>query len=197
MPKGTLGTHVLTNKLTKVLFTHIKTALPEIQKEIREKIRDLEDRLRLLGPPMPIESQEKVQLLWGMITTFCTSYNNSISGKYEGRKGTRRMLTGELEGGAKVKLLFYSLYKEYTIGGKMAGDDYSVKRLFNSGRIMISKEPLSCMKEMLYQDFHLWMCSSFSFIHFFKNLLSQLLRPFKRFTCTLRHLQNRYAKESS
>ena len=38
MPPGYLGCHVLTNKLTKLLFTHIKHNLPEIIREIREKL---------------------------------------------------------------------------------------------------------------------------------------------------------------
>lgn len=37
MPPGYLGCGVLTSKLTKLLFTHIKHSLPEIIKEIREK----------------------------------------------------------------------------------------------------------------------------------------------------------------
>lgn len=37
MPQGSLGTEVLTSKLSKILFTHIKHNLPEITKEIRER----------------------------------------------------------------------------------------------------------------------------------------------------------------
>lgn len=37
MPQQFLGTEILTTKLTKVLFTHIKHNLPEITKEIKEK----------------------------------------------------------------------------------------------------------------------------------------------------------------
>ena len=59
-----LGTETLTNKLTKVLFTHIKHNLPEILKEIKDKIRDIEDRLKDLGPSLPMDGHEKMQLLW-------------------------------------------------------------------------------------------------------------------------------------
>jgi len=45
----------LTNKLTKILFTHIKHNLPEIMKEIRSKMKECEDDLRDLGPPMPLD----------------------------------------------------------------------------------------------------------------------------------------------
>lgn len=60
MPPGCLGTDVLTSKLTKVLFTHIKHNLPEITKEIKEKQRDIEDRLKDLGPPLPHDGPEKM-----------------------------------------------------------------------------------------------------------------------------------------
>ena len=53
MPQNTLGTDILTCKLTKVMFTHIKHNLPEITKEIREKAKEVEDRLKDLGPPLP------------------------------------------------------------------------------------------------------------------------------------------------
>lgn len=53
MPQNHFGTETLTSKLTKVLFTHIKHNLPEITKEIKDKQRDIEDRLRDLGPPLP------------------------------------------------------------------------------------------------------------------------------------------------
>jgi len=70
MPQNLLGIGNLTTKLTRILFTHIKHSLPEIMKEIRDKIRETEDDLRDLGPPMPAESGEKMQVLWNMITDF-------------------------------------------------------------------------------------------------------------------------------
>ena len=47
-----LGIFNLTNKLTKILFTHIKHSLPEIMHEIKDKARETEDDLKDLGPPM-------------------------------------------------------------------------------------------------------------------------------------------------
>jgi hypothetical protein len=70
MPQGLLGIGSLTTKLTKILFTHIKHSLPEIMKEIRDKQKETEDDLRDLGPPMPAQDNEKMQLLWNMITDF-------------------------------------------------------------------------------------------------------------------------------
>ena len=60
MPQNLLGIANLTDKLTKILFTHIKHSLPEIVKEIRDKVKETEEDLRDLGPPMPAGSQEKM-----------------------------------------------------------------------------------------------------------------------------------------
>lgn len=70
MPPGFLGSEVLTNKLTKILFTHIKHNLPEIIREIRDKLKETEGELRDLGPAMPNTPNEKMHLLWNMITEF-------------------------------------------------------------------------------------------------------------------------------
>jgi hypothetical protein len=39
MPQGLLGIGNLTNKLTKILFTHIKHSLPDITREIKSKVK--------------------------------------------------------------------------------------------------------------------------------------------------------------
>ena len=70
MSQGLLGIHNLTTKLTKILFTHIKHCLPDITREIKAKIKETEDDLKDLGPPMPVESGHKTQLLWNMINDF-------------------------------------------------------------------------------------------------------------------------------
>ncbi len=108
MPSSTLGTDVLTAKLTPVLFTHIKHNLPEITSEITNKIKDVEERLKDLGPPLPLEGNEKMHLLWNMITDFIQTYKNTITGKYDSKRyqisGAQNNNKKELSGGAKVKL---------------------------------------------------------------------------------------------
>ncbi len=42
MPQGYLGTKALTKKLTDTMFYHIRRILPDILKEIGEKIKDCE-----------------------------------------------------------------------------------------------------------------------------------------------------------
>jgi hypothetical protein len=76
MPSGTLGCDVLIQKLTGILFTHIKHTLPTIVNEIREKLRADEEDLRELGPPLPSDHAEKMQLIWSMILEFLRSYEN-------------------------------------------------------------------------------------------------------------------------
>ena len=114
MPQNLLGIGNLTTKLSKILFTHIKHTLPEIMKEIRDKIRETEEDLKDLGPAMPHDGAEKMQVLWNMITDFIQTYKNTISGKYDNK---RIMNSGaakaDLSGGAKIKMSFYNLYTEY------------------------------------------------------------------------------------
>lgn len=52
------------------MFFHIKKNLPMIIKDIRLKTKQLEDDLAELGEPMPSRSEEKMQLLWQMVTDF-------------------------------------------------------------------------------------------------------------------------------
>lgn len=70
MPQGLLGCDVLTNKLSRILFTHIKHNLPEIINEIREKLRETEGDLEDLGEPMPSSKGEKLHMVWAMIYEF-------------------------------------------------------------------------------------------------------------------------------
>ena len=121
LPNEVLGTLSLTKKLTKVLFTHIKNYLPQIVKEINIRRRDVEEQLRCLGPPLPHESTEKLQLLWNMVTEFCTNFKNTIAGRYISQpdKATRGV-----SGGARIKHYYYKIYKEF-IGSYSATSTYS------------------------------------------------------------------------
>jgi len=103
----------LTTKLTRILFTHIKHSLPEIMKEIRDKIRETEDDLKDLGPSMPAEAGEKMQLLYSMVTEFVQTYKNTISGRYDNKRVMSNQGRTDLSGGARIKMSFYSLYSEY------------------------------------------------------------------------------------
>ena len=112
MPPGYLGTEVLTQKLTKVLFNHIKHFLPEILKETLNRIKDCDDRLKQLGPSTPQDPKFKFQLLWNLVTDFCEIYKNSIKGKFDRRKSSR--VTKDLAGGAVIKNYFKNLLHEFS-----------------------------------------------------------------------------------
>ena len=111
LPPGHVGTEALTQKLTKVLFGHIRNTLPEIAKEIQNKIKECEERLKDLGEPLPSSAKEKMQLLWNMITDFTENFKNNIKGKYDPKRHAR--VSGEISGGAKIKMMFQELYSEF------------------------------------------------------------------------------------
>ncbi|KFG34414.1 dynamin gtpase, partial [Toxoplasma gondii FOU] len=54
LPPHLVGVHSLVDKLTKVLFRHIKNFLPEIKREISSKTRVVLDRLQELGEVRPL-----------------------------------------------------------------------------------------------------------------------------------------------
>lgn len=83
MPPGYVGTEVLSSKLTKILYTHIRKHLPDINKEISLKAMDCEDRLKDLGTSLPVTTKEKMHLLWSLSTKFTENFKNAISGRYD------------------------------------------------------------------------------------------------------------------
>lgn len=109
---GYLGTQTLSNKLTQILYTHIKHNLPDIIKEISERIQEVNERLEELGPPMPEDKSEKLQIAWTMVMEFCTRFKNAIAGKVYDRK-ERKDKDGKYQGGAQIKVMYYYLYKEF------------------------------------------------------------------------------------
>ena len=121
LPQENLGTLSLTKKLTKVLFTHIKNYLPQIVKEINVRRRDVDEQLRCLGPALPTDSTEKLQLLWNMVTEFCSNFKNTIAGRYISQP---EKATKGISGGTRIKHYYYKIYKEY-IGSYSATSTYS------------------------------------------------------------------------
>jgi hypothetical protein len=107
-----LGTDVLTQKCTKIMFTHIKSHLPDIMREIKDKMQQINERLKDLGPPMPSLPKEKAHLLYNMVTEFCNLFKSTISGKYDARRD--RGNSKDIYGGARIKMLLENLYREFT-----------------------------------------------------------------------------------
>ena len=124
MPRNLLGCDNLIKKLTKILFTHIKYTLPEINNEIKKIIKENEEELRDLGEAMPDDNALKMQLLWNMINDFIGTYKSTILGKYDPKRivGQNK---NELSGGAKIKAGYWNLYEEEAKSDYKACAEYS------------------------------------------------------------------------
>lgn len=119
-----LGTKALTTKLSTCLFNHIRAILPSIVKEIKDKLKECEERLSDLGPSLPREQKDKMQLVWTMITDFTENFNNTIKGKYDARRTT---IHSELSGGAVIKMMFNELYEDFIQKNFRATKEYTDK----------------------------------------------------------------------
>jgi len=113
MGLGFVGTQTLSDKLTKILYTHIKHNLPDITKELNERNQEVTDRLNELGVPMPEEPNEKLQMAWAMVMEFCSNFKNAIAGKAVNRR-ERKERGKQFQGGAQIKIMYHRLYKEYS-----------------------------------------------------------------------------------
>jgi len=110
MPPGYVGTDILIQKLTKILFRMIREHLPTIVKAINDHIKIAEEELSLLGQPLPIDDVGKLNLLWNMLSEYCETYKNVLKGKYD----SKRMSYVKDEGGYKIKACFKDLLSDFT-----------------------------------------------------------------------------------
>lgn len=134
LPKDCYGTDTLTHKLSRVMYAHIRSALPDIIKEVEEKLKSIEGRLKDLGAPLPSTDAQRMQTLWGMITSFITAFKNKIVGKFDMKamQQKKEKVTHELTGGAKIKSVFFDLYKEYSVPEYKATSELSDKDIERS-----------------------------------------------------------------
>ena len=123
MPPGYLGVETLTQKLTKILFHHIRNYLPDILKEINSKIRDCEDRLKDLGTSLPTTTKDKIQLLWSLTTKFTENFKNALSGRFDVKLDS--VIEQDVSGAAQIKAMFSELYGNYIEKGYKATEDYT------------------------------------------------------------------------
>mmetsp|Transcript_95934 Transcript_95934/g.240452 ORF Transcript_95934/g.240452 Transcript_95934/m.240452 type:complete len:818 (-) Transcript_95934:159-2612(-) len=131
LPPGLVGTPVLIDKLTQILFQSMRRFLPEIKKEINEKRRGVQERLDELGNGVPVEDAERVQMMWTLVTDYCEMFKNTIRGKYD-RKLQRYMVhlpntgSNSMSGGAQVRGILNDFlwdYMEVAITADMSDDD--------------------------------------------------------------------------
>nr|CAJ20697.1 DyNamin-like protein, putative [Toxoplasma gondii RH] len=112
LPPHLVGVHSLVDKLTKVLFRHIKNFLPEIKREISSKTRVVLDRLQELGEGVPMEPSERAQLLWTAITDYVEIFKNTIRGKYDKRL-QMYFEHKDITGGSQIRTIFNELLEEF------------------------------------------------------------------------------------
>ena len=55
VPKEQLGTRALVEKLSTIFFKHIRKSLPKIMDEIDAKVVECDDKIRRMGPSLPVE----------------------------------------------------------------------------------------------------------------------------------------------
>lgn len=120
------GTNSLTDKLTKVLLKHIKHFLPDIKREINDKMRVINDKLYELGTNVPLDTTQKTQLLWSMISDFCEIFKNTLKGKYDKRLQVF-IENNDIISGLKVRSIFNEFLDEY-VGKNVTHDltDYDI-----------------------------------------------------------------------
>jgi len=123
MPHGYVGTEVLTQKLTKILFAHIRNYLPEIIKEINGKINECEERLKELGTDLPLTTRDKVHLLWSLVTKFTENFKNAVSGRYDSK--LESVIEQDISGAARIKAMFTELYGSYVDREFKSTEDYT------------------------------------------------------------------------
>ena len=123
MGHGFTGTKILSDKLTQILYTHIKHNLPDIVKEISERIVEVTDRLEELGPPMPEDSGEKLQMAWSMVMEFCSNFKDAIAGKAYQKKN-RKEKKRKYQGGAQIKIMYYHLFREFAMPNYRITEEY-------------------------------------------------------------------------
>jgi dynamin 1-like protein len=128
LPPGLTGTTVLIDKLTLVLCHHIRQFLPQIKREVSERVRKVEERLEELGNGVPEGAADRVQMMWTMISAYADMFTNTIRGKYDKRLTLFMQETKETQsGGAKVRAVFNDFLSTYAnekgVGSLMTDDE--------------------------------------------------------------------------
>lgn len=107
MPQSYLGTEALVNKLTTVMYRHIKRTMPSIIAEIDGKVVECEKNIKDLGTALPVEDREKLLLVWKLISDFTDKVKAGISGEYNPDIPN---IKKDLLGGVRIKLKFNDVY---------------------------------------------------------------------------------------
>lgn len=110
LEKGAAGTRCLVDKLSLILGRNIQQSLPEITRELTEKIDDYEGEMKALGQPLAENAGDRLNFINVMINEFTQAYADSIKGKYtKGKKADRDPI------GVPIRKLFLDIFKEHSV----------------------------------------------------------------------------------
>ena len=51
--------------------------------EIDNKTKECEDKLRRLGPSLPVDQKDRMQILYNMLMEYTEAFKNTMRGKYD------------------------------------------------------------------------------------------------------------------
>jgi hypothetical protein len=122
LPEKVLGTRSLTNKLSEQLVEAIRRALPDILKQVEEKLNELREELDAMGTPPPASVREKSNFLMALISDFANDYKNTLSGKYVANS-KKETTSEEIGKGAVIKGKFRTIFMDF-VGDYNCADDY-------------------------------------------------------------------------
>mmetsp|Transcript_20517 Transcript_20517/g.33754 ORF Transcript_20517/g.33754 Transcript_20517/m.33754 type:complete len:1065 (+) Transcript_20517:158-3352(+) len=98
-----LGTSILSTTLNKMLIGHIKVCLPDIRKNVTEKLLKVSADLEELGGPLQSMSDKKTVLV-SILNSYSKEFRNAIDGR------SVDMNITELYGGARIAYIFRDVF---------------------------------------------------------------------------------------
>ena len=151
LPERYLGTRSLTTKLSELLVEAIKRSLPDIMKQIEEKLDELRGELDAMGTPPPASSREKSNFLMQLIADFSNDYKNTLSGKYVAN--AKLVSSEEIGKGAIIKGKFKDIFNEFPKSYKCSADydDEFIKNTLKShqGDEISGFPSMECFRSLL------------------------------------------------
>lgn len=105
------GVPSLVDKLTKVLYRHINTVLPDLKAEISSRIKTVAAKLEALGSSAPKDMTERVHMLWQMTTDYCEVFGGIIKGRYVSR--LHDFVEKDAVTGVQIRTIFNELLESF------------------------------------------------------------------------------------
>jgi hypothetical protein len=112
------------------LVDAIKRSLPDIIKQIEEKLDELRGEVDAMGTPPPSSVREKSNYLMQLIADFSNDYKNTLSGKYVANSKT--VSSEEIGKGAVIKGKFKDIFNEFPRGEYKCSADYEIDFIKNT-----------------------------------------------------------------